>query len=48
MQVSGFELVKPIDSRLWGEYSWNCRVGANEAVLWIRTESLSATSRKGD
>lgn len=47
MQVSGFELVKPIDSRLWGKYSWNCRVGANEAVLWDKNRKPVCYIQKG-
>lgn len=47
MRVSGFELIKPTDDRLWGEYNWNCRVGANEAVLWDKNRKPVCYIQKG-
>lgn len=47
MQVSGFELVKPIDSRLWGKYSWNRRVGADKAVLLDKNKKPVCYIQKG-
>ena len=47
MQVSGFELVKPMDSRLWGKYSWNRRVGADKAVLLDKNKKPVCYIQKG-